>query len=62
MKGVRPGAYKLFAFQEIEPFEWLDPEQLKMVEALGESLQVGAGESTLRDLVAIPPDALLPQR
>jgi Carboxypeptidase regulatory-like domain len=62
MKGVRPGAYKLFAFQEIEPFEWLDPEQLKMVEALGESIEVGAGESTLRDLVAIPPDALLPQR
>jgi hypothetical protein len=62
MKGVRPGTYKLFAFQEIEPFEWLDPEQLKMVEALGESIQVGAGESTLRDLVAIPPDALLPRR
>jgi hypothetical protein len=62
MKSVRPGAYKLFAFQEIEPFEWLDPEQLNMVEALGELLQVGAGESAIRDLVAIPPEALLPQR
>jgi hypothetical protein len=62
MKSVRPGTYKLFAFQEIEPFEWLDPEQLNMVEALGELLQVGAGESAIRDLVAIPPEALLPQR
>jgi hypothetical protein len=33
-----------------------------MVEALGELLQVGAGESAIRDLVAIPPEALLPQR
>ena len=62
MNGVRPGAYKIFAFQEIEPFDWLDPELLQVVESLGEPLQVGAGESMLRDLVAIPPDALLPQR
>ena len=61
LKGVRPGSYKLFAFQEIEPFEWFNPEQLKMVEAMGATITVGAGENALRDLVAIPPEALLPQ-
>jgi hypothetical protein len=60
LKGVPPGNYKLFAFQEIAPFEWFDPEQLRMVEALGEALSVAEGESALRDLAAIPPEALLP--
>lgn len=60
LKGVRPGSYKLFAFQEIEPFEWFDPEQLRMVEVMGAPITVSAGESALRDLVAIPPEALLP--
>lgn len=61
LKGVRPGSYKLFAFREIEPFDWFDPEQLKMVESMGEPIAVSAGEDALRDLVAIPPEALLPQ-
>ena len=62
LKGIPPGAYRLFAFQEIAPFEWLDPEQLRLVEALGEPLSLGEGENVLRDLVVIPPDALLPPR
>ena len=61
LKGVRPGSYKLFAFREIEPFDWFDPEQLKMVESMGEPIAVSAGEDALLDLVAIAPDALLPQ-
>jgi hypothetical protein len=60
LKGVRPGSYKLFAFQEIEPFEWFDPEQLKQVEESGSPINVSEGENILRDLVAVPPDALLP--
>jgi hypothetical protein len=60
LNGVRPGAYKLFAFQEIEPFEWFDPEQLRAVESLGEAVVAGEGENVQRDLIAIPPDALLP--
>lgn len=60
LKGVRPGAYKLFAFKEVAPFEWFDPELLQTVESLGEALAVGEGETAQRDLTAIPPDALLP--
>jgi hypothetical protein len=61
LKGVPPGSYKLFAFQEIEPFEWLDPEELKLVEDMGLSITVAEGESALRDIVAIPPETLLPR-
>lgn len=60
LKGVRPGSYKLFAFQEIDPFEWFDPEQLKQVEEMGSSIDVSEGANVLRDIVAVPPDALLP--
>jgi len=60
LKSVRPGSYKLFAFQEIEPFEWLDPEQLKQVEEMGSSIDVSEGANVLRDIVAVPPEALLP--
>jgi hypothetical protein len=62
LKSVRPGTYKLFAFQEIAPFAWLDPEQLMPVENLGQAFTVGEGESAQLDLTAIPPDALLPAR
>jgi hypothetical protein len=60
LKSVPPGSYKLFAFQEIEPFEWFDPEQLKQVEEMGLSMTVSEGENALHDVVAVPPAALLP--
>jgi hypothetical protein len=60
LKGVRPGSYKLFAFQEIEPFAWFDPELLQMIESLGEPVVVNKSENILRDLIAIQPEALLP--
>ena len=60
LTGVRPDAYKLFAFQEIDPFEWFDPDLLRTVESLGEAFVAGEGETVQRDLVAVPPDALLP--
>ena len=61
-KGVRPGSYKLFAFEDVEAFSWLDPEFLKPVESMGEPVTVGEGEKVTRKLVPVPPDALLPGR
>ena len=61
-KGVRPGAYKIFAFEEAEAFAWLDPDFLKPVESLGEPVSVDDGEKATRQLTPIPPDALLPGR
>ena len=59
LKSVRPGSYKLFAFQEIEPFEWFNPDKLKLAEDMGSPVTVSAGESAMHDIVAIPPDLLL---
>jgi hypothetical protein len=60
IKGVRPGSYKLFAFQEIEPFTWFDPEVLQAVESLAEPVLVNKSENVLRDLVGINPDMPFP--
>lgn len=61
-QGVRPGSYKLFALEEVEPFAWLDPDFLKPVESLGESISVSEGEHATRQLAPISPDLLLPAR
>jgi Carboxypeptidase regulatory-like domain len=61
-KGVRPGSYKLFAFEDVEPFAWLDAEVMKPVESLGEAVSVSEGERVVRQLVTIPAEALLPGR
>ncbi len=60
-KGVPPGSYKLFAFDEVEPNAWLDPDFLKPVEALGEPISVAEGDQATRQLMLVPSDALLPQ-
>ena len=60
-KDVRPGSYRLFAFQEVEPFAWLDPEVMKPIESLGTTVTVEPGEHISSQLSAIAPEALLPE-
>jgi hypothetical protein len=59
-KDVRPGTYKLFAFEDVEPFAWLDAEVMKPLESMGETVSVAEGERIERQLVTIPAEALLP--
>jgi hypothetical protein len=59
-KGVRPGSYKLYAFESIEPFAWLNPDVLKPIEEMGESITLSPGEKVSRRLVPVPSEALLP--
>jgi hypothetical protein len=61
-KGVRPGAYRLFAFESIAPFAWMDPGILNAVEDLGQDLVVNESERVTRQLKPIPYDAVLPSR
>ncbi len=56
--GVRPGPYKLFAFEEVEPLAWLDPEFLKLVDSRGESVSVNEGDRTTKQLTLISPEVL----
>jgi hypothetical protein len=59
LKGVRPGSYMLFAFQEIEPFAWFNPELLHAVESMGVPMVVNKSDNVTRDVVAISPESLL---
>jgi hypothetical protein len=61
-KGVRPGDYRLFAFESIAPFAWMDPGILNAVEDLGQELVVNESERLTRQLKPIPYDAVLPSR
>ncbi|MDR3703656.1 MAG: hypothetical protein P4L56_28670 [Candidatus Sulfopaludibacter sp.] len=42
-ENIRPGEYKLFAWDDVEPYGWFDPEFLKVFEARGESITLPAG-------------------
>jgi hypothetical protein len=61
-KGVRPGGYRLFAFESIAPFAWMDPGILNSVAGLGQELVVNESERLTRQLKPIPYDAVLPSR
>jgi hypothetical protein len=61
-KGVRPGSYRLFAFESIAPFAWMDPGILNAVEGLGQELVVNESERLTRQLKPISYEAVLPSR
>jgi len=42
VEGIRPGDYKLFAWDDLEPNSWFDPDFLKDVEGRGEAVTVTA--------------------
>jgi hypothetical protein len=51
---VRPGDYKLFAWEAIEPFSYLDPDVLQRYESEGTPVRVDDKEKTFTDLKVIP--------
>lgn len=53
LKGLIPGEYRVYAFSEIEPGAWMDPEFLKPFESKGErvSLKENARESLQLKLI-----------
>lgn len=60
LEGVRPGSYKIFAFEDIGPFEWLDPDFLASVDSLGQDLTLSEGADLKKDLTAIATDPAQP--
>jgi hypothetical protein len=50
IRGIRPGGYKLFAWDDIEPGIWWDPEFLSRYEAKGEDVKVEASGHPRVDL------------
>ena len=53
LKTVEPGEYKLFAWEDMESEEYLDPEFLKPVEARGSAITIHEGSHESADLQLI---------
>jgi hypothetical protein len=47
MVGVTPGDYKLFAWEDIEPFSYFDPDVLKQFEDQGKSIHISESAKEL---------------
>ena len=54
MLGVTPGEYKLFAWEDIEPFSYNDPEVLKQFEEKGKPIRVVESAKDMVELRLIP--------
>ena len=62
IKNVPPGQYRLFAFESIEPFAWMDPAVMSSADSVAQSITVGAGDRVSRDLTAVSYEATVPSR
>jgi len=56
IKNIPPGSYRVYAFEEFEAMSGFDPERLKKLEKLSETVKLGEGESKTLALKQIPPD------
>jgi hypothetical protein len=56
LRGIAPGDYKLFSWQEAEDGAWEDPEFLKLFEGKGESVSLREGDQKTVHLRAIRPE------
>jgi hypothetical protein len=54
VRGLAPGSYTLYAWQDLEDDVWRDPDFLKSQEANGTSLKVEEGSHQTVELKLIP--------
>ena len=54
MRGITPGEYRLFAWEEIEPFSYFDPEVLKQYETRGVLVRIGESSRETAEVRIIP--------
>jgi hypothetical protein len=53
IKGIKPGKYKLFAWDEVEWGQYEDPDFLKPFEERGEAVELHEGDKSSKDLKLI---------
>jgi carboxypeptidase family protein len=53
LRGIRPGDYKLFTWEEVEYGAWQDPEFLKPLEEKGQEVKLQEGDQKTANLTAI---------
>lgn len=54
MKGLRPGDYKLIAWEDIESGAYMDPEYVKPHESAGKDVTVAGADNQTVQLSAVP--------
>jgi len=54
IRGITPGEYRLFAWEEIEPFSYFDPEVLMQYEARGKLVRIGESSKETAEVRIIP--------
>ena len=57
VKNLDPGEYKVFAWEDVETGAYMDPEFMKPVESLGESVTIRENSKELLKLKLIPAEA-----
>jgi len=55
---VRPGTYKLFAWEEVDENAWQDPEFRRKYESHAAEITIGASETRNVQLVSIPAEEM----
>jgi hypothetical protein len=53
VRGIPPGDYKLFSWEEVEAEAWQDPEFLRPFESKGESVHLEDGDQKTVKITAI---------
>lgn len=54
LRGIRPGEYKLFAWDDVEPGSWHDPDFLRSYEQKGISVKVAEGGAQTKEVKVLP--------
>src|SRR5262245_10667092 len=54
MRGITPGDYKLFAWEDIEPFSYFDSDVLRPFEALGKTVHIQENSRETAEVKIIP--------
>ena len=54
LQNVPPGDYKIYAWENIEAFDWQEPKIMRAYESRGTAVQIEEGRKTTIDLTAIP--------
>jgi hypothetical protein len=62
MKGVRPGEYKIYAWEELEGDAYQDPDFVKPHESAGETVNIKEGARETVQLKVIPMEAVSNQK
>jgi hypothetical protein len=54
MRGIAPGDYRIFAWEDIEKGAWQDPTFVRNHESSGKAIHINEGEKASTEISVIP--------